>query len=56
MSEKERIAEHAGQEREAVARKPYEAPAWEVEEAEAEAALSCAQADDVTCAGGPLVS
>ncbi len=36
-------------------KKPYEAPAWEVEETFG-ATVSCAKADDTACAAGPITS
>lgn len=59
MSEKKKTAKPRGEaEPETVdaKRKPYEKPAWEVEEAETEAAMSCAKADSTVCAAGPIQS
>ena len=38
-------------------RKPYEAPAWEVEEVAAEGVIvGCAKDNDSTCSAGPIQS
>ena len=38
------------------AKKVYQRPAWEVENAEPEAGMGCSKADDATCGGLPIQS